>query len=89
MTYITNMSYLLYGASKLTELDMSSWNLNNIITISNMCNECTSLITVLAPNGSKMFGDNDNEYIFNSLNNLDYAFAKCNSLKTFLADEEH
>lgn len=89
MTYITNMSYLLYGASKLTELDMSSWNLNNIITISNMCNECTSLTTVLAPNGSKMFGDNDNEYIFNSLNNLDYAFAKCNSLKTFLADEEH
>ena len=92
MTSVTNMDFMLHGASSLEKLDMSSWNLNNIETMSNMCNYCSSLIEVIAPNGQLMepaITDRQGEYTFNKLTDLSSAFANCKALIKFLANSDN
>ena len=88
MAYVENMSNMLFNASALESLDMSSWNLNKISNMSLMCKYCSNLEKVIAPNGNKMMGDG-HAYTFEYLQNLTEAFSNCGKLKTFLADEEN
>lgn len=88
MAYVKDMSYMLHNASALQILDMSSWNLNSIETINNLCHYCSKLEKVIAPKGNKMLSNEENAYEFENLIDLTDAFADCTNLSTFLANEK-
>lgn len=57
---VTNISWIFYGCSKLTLLDLSNWNIANVTSTSNMLNGLTNLETIVTPyqlDNSNLFQD--------------------------------
>ena len=66
----TEMSWMFYGCSNLTELDLSAWDVSNVTTMYHMFADCMSLTTL------NMKGWNTE-----SLTNMNGIFNTCISLK--------
>ena len=68
---VTNMSYMFYNCSSLSNLpDISKWNTNNVTNMSYLFYNCSSLSNL--PDISK--------WNTNNVNNMSYMFSGCSSL---------
>ncbi len=69
-SWVTNMSYMFYGCSRLTSLDLSDFNTQNVTDMSRMFYSCSSLNTVYV--GSRWSTE--------SVTSSGYMFYKCYNL---------
>ena len=67
---ITNMSYMFYNCSKLTNLDLSNWNTSNVTNMNSMFEQCRELTSI-----------NMSNFDTSKVTQLTYAFFLCTELK--------
>ena len=72
---VTDMSYMFYNCSKLTELDLSSLKTNNVTNMSCMFSDCINLLKLDLSN-----------FNTNNVTNMRCMFLKCSSLKELNLD---
>ena len=92
---INNMSYMFYGCSKLTKINLSSFNTKNVVNMNSLFYNCSNLIkinltsfdTINVTNMCSMFYQCSNliELDLSSFNtknvtNMSYMFCNCNNL---------
>ena len=101
--YIENIAYAFANCHKLTTIDLSRFNLENVIDLSYLFFSCITLENIIWPNTKMnqlqildhMFDnctaietiDLSNSISLVSAINLDYAFSNCVNLKNFIISE--
>ena len=95
---VTQMDYMFYNSYKLTSLDISKFNFENLIDSSHMFHGCSRLEKIKFNDNTSTKNLEDMNSMFyeckslvemntkifkqNKLTNLSYAFKDCNSLKS-------
>ena len=97
---VKQMDYMFFNSSKLTYLDLSKFNLENLVNSSHMFHGCTNLAEIKFNDNTKTINLKDMNHIFdsckslksintqifkkNNLTNLNYVFKECISLNKLL-----
>ena len=79
------MEYIFYNLVNLTYLDLSKFNLENLVNASHMFHGCTNLIEIKFNENSKTINLEDMNHIFDSCKSLEHINIKIfnqNKLKT-------
>ncbi len=71
------MKYMFYGCQNLKEINMSSFNTNNVVDSTGLFGNCKALVNL-----------NISNFNFKNLKNMDYMFQGCDNLENIIINEQ-